>query len=275
VNLEPDNEEYLYGNAELAYIRGKDQQALDYLKRAVAQKTQRPEAYHLMGNVYLLQKNYTQALANMDRAIDLDKTQPIFYLGKALIYRQMKQPQRAITFANYALERNKAFLKAAALAADIHLNEVYDPKEARRYVYYILEADSLHPVGHYYMGYVLYRQAAETGDRSLYKPLMNKAIEEYSQAIKADPTYNDARYQRGYLYQQLDKLDKATADYKAVLERNPQDARAAFQLGSLYEYYKDYSRALKYYRQALQAKPDFAEARQAIQELERNLPDKK
>ncbi|MBX3101907.1 MAG: tetratricopeptide repeat protein, partial [Bacteroidetes bacterium] len=264
LDIEPDNADYLYLRGTFHYMRGRDKAAEKDLDEAVRMRSTNPNAYYLMGNIAFLRKEYDKALHWMDRAIKIDGKVPIFYVGKALVYRAQGQTGRAITHANYALEHDKNFLKASALLADIYLNEQYDLKQARKYTYFMLEADSLHPLGRAQMGLILYKESQAAADETTRKSLLQKAVEQYSMAIRKDTRYADAFYQRGYMQQELGRLDAAEADYKQVLALNPGDFRAAFMLGSIYEKYEDWAQSRQYYQQALDAKPDYADARQAL-----------
>lgn len=270
LDLEPENTEYLYGLGELQYIRGKLDKARGYLKRAMDLKTANPQVPYLIGNIYYLEKNYAEAHKWMDLAIEIEDEEPSFYVGKALVYRAQGDVQRAINYGNYALERNRKYIKAADQIADIYLNERLNLKEARRYTYYILEADSTHPRGRFLMGYILLLEAAQMTDAKAQRLAALKAVEQYSIAIKRQPSYTEAWYQRAWAYQQMGDLQKAVSDYQKVIALNPRDHRPEFQLGTIFEEQKDKEQALEHYRKALDLKPGDADIRQAIADMERN-----
>jgi tetratricopeptide (TPR) repeat protein len=267
LSLEPDNADYLYQRGAFHYMRGQDKAAWRDLDEAVRLKVTNPDAYYLMGSIAYLRKDYAQALNWMDRAIKINDQLPIFYVGKALVYRGQGQIARAIAHANYALERDKQYLKALALLVDIHLNEQPDLQAARRFTYFMLEKDSLHPLARFNMGLILYKEAAQAAAGAQRQALLQKAIEQFNMAVGRDTRYANAYYMRGYMQQELGKLDAAEADYKQALKLNPKDHRAAFMLGSIYERYEEWEKARTYYKQAVAAKPDFADAKAALQDL--------
>lgn len=68
------------------------------------------------------------------------------------------------------------------------------------------------------------------------------AIKFYSEALGIDPMYKDALYNRGLMYQRLNRLDEAIQDFTLALQNNPDDFDLIFQRGLAYvdngEFYK-------------------------------------
>ena len=56
--------------------------------------------------------------------------------------------------------------------------------------------------------------------------LYDQAIADYTQAIRLNPNYALAYYNRGNVYYRKGDYDRAIADYEAVLRINPNDADA-------------------------------------------------
>ena len=64
-----------------------------------------------------------------------------------------------------------------------------------------------------------------------YLKVYDVAIEHYTNAIRLEPKYIDAYYNRALCYEQLDEPKKAVADLKIALELNPQYTPAALLMG--------------------------------------------
>lgn len=68
------------------------------------------------------------------------------------------------------------------------------------------------------------------------------AIKFYSEALAVDPNFRDALYNRGLIYQRLNRLDQSIADYSIALQSEPLDFEVLFQRGLAYldngEFYK-------------------------------------
>jgi tetratricopeptide (TPR) repeat protein len=98
--------------------------------------------------------------------------------------------------------------------------------------------------------------------------LLRSCLTPYNVALERDPNFARAYYSRGYVYFELDDFGKAMPDFQNAARLNPRDFRAEFMLGSLYEHYQDAPNARLHYQRALDLNPRFAEASQALAELE-------
>ena len=59
------------------------------------------------------------------------------------------------------------------------------------------------------------------------------AIEHYTNAIRVEPRYIEAYYNRALCYEQLNEPQKAVADLKTALKLNPQYDEAAVLMGRI------------------------------------------
>ena len=80
------------------------------------------------------------------------------------------------------------------------------------------------------------------GNEKLMENDTKAAVDFYSEALKIDPDYIDALYNRGLVYQRLNRLEDAIADYGKVLVNDPVHQNSLFQRGLALldngEYYK-------------------------------------
>jgi tetratricopeptide (TPR) repeat protein len=72
------------------------------------------------------------------------------------------------------------------------------------------------------------------GNEKLKENDTRSALEMYSEALKIDPDYRDARLNRGIVYQRLARLDEAIRDYSYILAQLPEDSLTLFQRGLAY-----------------------------------------
>ena len=88
----------------------------------------------------------------------------------------------------------------------------------------------------------------------------DEAIEQFTEAIKADPKNANAYYDRGLSHALKGNLDQAISDFNSALEIQPNGAAAYMNRG--YAYYKkgNIDHAISDYNTAVQIKPDFFEA---------------
>jgi tetratricopeptide (TPR) repeat protein len=91
--------------------------ALEAAQRGVALNDSLPMAHMALGYVYLVQKQYEPALAEMERAITLDPNQANGYAFLAEVLSRVGRSEEALQMVEQALRRKP-------LAADQHLNSV-------------------------------------------------------------------------------------------------------------------------------------------------------
>lgn len=116
------------------------------------------------------------------------------------------------------------------------------PKEARRP--YAKEA-----VAHYNRGLEFYHQG-----------YLNKAIEEYKQAIAADDRLDQAYSNLGLIYISQKNFSKAKEAFDKALAINPKRARSLNGLASVLFNNRETDKAIEKWKQAIKAEPRFASA---------------
>lgn len=98
----------------------------------------------------------------------------------------------------------------------------------------------------------------------------NKAIEDYSIAIKLDPWFEGGYKSRGRVYILIGEYDKAIEDFNKILSFSPNNADALNNRGIAYIYTKKYSEAVVDFTNAVENKPDpafFTARSRAFREL--------
>jgi tetratricopeptide (TPR) repeat protein len=88
----------------------------------------------------------------------------------------------------------------------------------------------------------------------------DRAIADYTEAIRLDPKYALAYSNRGTAYKAKGNYDLAIADYTEAIRLDPEDALAYFKRGNAYEARKNYDRAIADFTEAIQLNPNDANA---------------
>ena len=86
----------------------------------------------------------------------------------------------------------------------------------------------------------------------------DSAIQEYTEAIWANPDYAEAYTNRGIAYRQQGDHDRAIADHNEALRINPKYATAYNNRGYAYMQKRDYDRAIADYTEAIRLNPKYA-----------------
>jgi adenylate cyclase len=91
------------------------ERALEAAQRGVALNDSLPSAHLALGSVYLVQKQYDQGIAEIERAIALDPNLANSYAGLAEAFSRVGRPEDALRIVEQALRRKP-------LSADSHLS---------------------------------------------------------------------------------------------------------------------------------------------------------
>jgi tetratricopeptide (TPR) repeat protein len=88
---------------------------------------------------------------------------------------------------------------------------------------------------------------------------------EYTRAITLAPGYAQAYLERGLAYNHKDSYDKAIADFTEAIRLDPEDKDAYYFRGAAYVMGKDnWVQARADWRKALEIDPDYTDAREAL-----------
>lgn len=91
-----------------------------------------------------------------------------------------------------------------------------------------------------------------------YKSQYDRAIADYSTAIRLNPTYAAAYDNRGIAYRNKGELDRAISDYNAAIRLNPKDPIAHNNRATALIAKGNYDEAIADYKTAIQLDPKYA-----------------
>jgi signal transduction histidine kinase len=94
-----------------------------------------------------------------------------------------------------------------------------------------------------------------------------KAIHEFTRAIELNPSYIEAWYNRGLLYEKLEDLEKACEDFKQVVSRAPAFHAARHNLGILYIKRQQWQDAEQVFEEILEVEPREPDAHYHLAEI--------
>lgn len=99
----------------------------------------------------------------------------------------------------------------------------------------------------------------------------DEAIEGYGQAIKLDPNYASAYFNRALAYAIVNKYDQATLDAQAVMKIEPNSYDAPYVMGIIEEYKKNYTGAKDWYERSLAKNPKYEQAKARLDQLKAKM----
>lgn len=210
----------LVARGEMAKSGGYPDQALQLADKAIELDANNAFAHHLKG-LLLAEKKDPGALAELQKAVELDLYVPAFYFDAALALMKGGQPEPAV-------EQMKAYEKALPLDERYHLKygDLLKAKgdliAAMAQYDEALKIDEFNAVGHYSKGIVLMEQK-----------LFGDAETELGYALAARANYPDAIRAMGDLWWERKQIDKALEQYaqalvKGKMVKQPQEKLDAF-----------------------------------------------
>lgn len=253
----------LFWKGELAHLKGNYAESLKWYDqyftlindaRNLPPQQSKPIAQYNQGYNYLRTGDFIQAQANFENAVSGIDAMSLTGAQNTLIKSQI-YPDAVLRAGDAAFKRNQ-YDKA---------NQYYDQSIRNRYSGY---------------DYAKYQKAIIKGLQN--KPqekiaLLEELADGMSQSLWAD----DALYQAGNTYQELNQIPKAISSYERIVnqfkERSPLLHPALLRLGLLSYNSEQYEASLKYYKTVFQYNPDpqtAKEAMAAIQEIYVNQLDK-
>jgi tetratricopeptide (TPR) repeat protein len=165
---------------------------------------------------YVARAHWNEALAAITQAIELDPTNPQYYLSRSFIYDAgLGKMDEAIADATKAVELAPTLYDARLNRSDVYMHfdrcdlAITDADQAiqldpNRFDGYVNRADVLRCLGR-----------------------LDEAIADYGRGIVINPTSAWAYWTRGMLYEGKGDLDTALADYNQAIALQPDDEWAS------------------------------------------------
>lgn len=216
----------------------------------------RARAYYDRGNIWFDQQNYTEAIADYDRALALDPSMSRAFHNRGLAYAMLKEYDAALR--DYALaihldpDYRRAYENRVRLLEELTAStpdETLLQQLADDYGNLARLIPAAEAPYRYRQGLIL----ARLGDRTA-------AREAFDAAIRARPQHVDALYERALLHYADGDLNAALADLDAALRLSPRAANAYYVRGLIHRAQGDARSAIADFGQALLLQPAYPEA---------------
>lgn len=196
---------YIY-LADVMISVGRHSEVLGILNKLVNYDALKfPAAYTKRGEVYYLQKLYSVALKELEKAVAIDPKYAEAYCIMGSVYSALKKDDEALNKLKQAISLDENFYKPYYLRANFYRkNGKFD--EALNDYNTAITLNTKNFSSYYNRGITYY----STGN-------YEKAVEDYSKAIYLDELSAPLYYNRAISYRKLSDQQKATDDYKTYL----------------------------------------------------------
>ncbi|MEN0003828.1 MAG: tetratricopeptide repeat protein [Bacteroidota bacterium] len=283
----------LYADRGAAYYDndGYDEAIFD-LQRAIQLDSLNPDYFHLLADVYMdyfksrlalatmeeaqkrfperiptllklcefqhILKQYEESMKTIDQVLKLDPQNAEAYFMFGLNFRETGDPNRAINSFQEAVSIDPDLVDAW-----INLGQLYSDQNsplAKTFFDNAIEVApenilALHAKANY-----LSSQDDLTGAVAIYKKINI-----------LDPQYEDAFFNTGLLYLDLDSIAEAKAHFDMALKVSPTFIRAYYYRGVAYELQEQYPKAKADYEQALRMAPNYEDAQAGVERIQVRL----
>jgi tetratricopeptide (TPR) repeat protein/S1-C subfamily serine protease len=236
-----------YGKGKALEGQSKYPEAVRAFETSLLKQPSYTPALYALSAIYGLLKDYEEALAVINKAIQFAPKNANLYNEKWIVLNNLKRYQEALLAINEAI----ALSPRAAFYSN-RGNTYYDLKDYPKAIADYDKAIAINP--EYAVAY--------SNRGTTYSALKDypKAIADYDKAIAINPEDAQAYNNRGITYSDLKDYPKAIADYIKFIAINPEDAQAYYNRGALYFALKDYPNAIADYTKFIAINPKYADS---------------
>jgi len=232
---------------ELSRHDRESDDGLHALQRVVAEDPKVIDAWFMLGNEYYRRREYTRAIAQYTRALELKPDYDLVVINMANAYRAMGKDEEAMLgyrrFMELDPKNAQIRYEAAQILIDSGKLEAAGEELSRALALEPKLAAARNALG------VL---AIKRGD-------LDAAQREIQASIDQKPDVRLAHFNLGLLAEQRQDYQRALAEYKEEIARHPTSYKAAFNLGLLYGRLGDRAAQVDAYKKAIEMNPSFAE----------------
>jgi predicted O-linked N-acetylglucosamine transferase (SPINDLY family) len=242
----------LHLSGVIALQTGRNDDAIELIGRAVANKPGFAEAHNNLGLALKSQGKLDAAVEKYQKALQLNPRFAEAHNNLGNVLKEQGRLTEAALSYQKAITLNPRFAEAHNNLGNV-LKEQGKLKEA---ALSYCEATSINPKyanAYYNLGFTRYTQGK-----------LDVAAENYRKAIELKPGFADAYYNLGIVLQAQGNLDAAVGSYQQALLIKPDYVEAINNMGSAIQTQGNLDKAVDLYQKAVLIKPDYADAHNNI-----------
>jgi tetratricopeptide (TPR) repeat protein len=255
-SLDTNRAAYASAIGDLLFEHKDVNTSIKWLERALRHNPSDPTAHLKIAKLMLFTKDYGKAFNEINIVLRQDTYNPEGYFLKGLVYKDLKDTNKAISSFQTVLNVAPDYREAA-----IQLGQIYTQRGDDLGLQYYENAFKLDTTD----VFPLYARGMYYQNKGQYEA----AKAEYARCILRNTQYADAYFATGFVLLQQDSLEKARRQFDHVTRIAPSNARAYYNRGLCSELMGDKDAAAADYRQALTFDPHYATAQEGLQRVRR------
>ena len=255
MSLDSTKSDYYLLLADICYAGFRIPDAETAFRKAASLDPSNIEAFLKLAELNLYMKKYEEAISNANEALRIDKHRGKAYFIKGFVYKETKDTLRAISNFQTCVEQDPTYYDAI-----IQLGNLYATHNDPISLQYYNSALKLQP-----------HSVEALYNRGLYYQntgAIEKAVNDYNELLKIEPSYGFAWFNLGYIALRFEKdYNKAIPLFTNALEHEKHYVEAYYNRGICYENLGDKEKARADYMEALNIYPTYDLAKKALKGL--------
>ncbi|MGB3948096.1 MAG: tetratricopeptide repeat protein [Bacteroidia bacterium] len=244
----PDNAELYYKRAQFYMNTKKYSQGLADMLIAVNIDSTNANYFLTLSDFYFIDNQTSKTKAALERCIALDDKNTEALLKLAELYLYVRKYEESIKYINMALKIDQYNAKGYFMKG-MNYKELKDTTRAISSMQTAVEQDQ-----QYYNAFVQLGMLCAAKKNPL-------AIEYYKNAVKINPKSIEALYSLAKYYQDTEAFPKAIEAYNNLLKIESKSMNTYYNLGVIHLInLKKYDEALNYFSTAIQINPKYVQA---------------
>lgn len=218
----PANQYFFYLEALAQVRRGRPDQAIALLNRALEMDPGSLVLKRELTGLYLRKKDYGNALGVVEAILAQQPEEVEFLVILGKIREQLEEVQPAIEAYEQVLVRDPGRQDIYLALGGLYMGQ-NDLKNAERvYSQLIREVPEAY-AGHFFLGQIYARQG-----------LVAQAEKAFRKTLEMEPDLEEPRFELIEIYRGQGRRDKVLKTYREILARNPGNVRASLELAEFY-----------------------------------------
>ncbi|MCB9264345.1 MAG: tetratricopeptide repeat protein [Lewinellaceae bacterium] len=257
LSLDSTNVECLHLLADVYLDYFQSRRALKTMERAAGLYPERIPTLLKLSEFQMILKQYDASMKTIGRVLEIDPQNAEAYFMFGMNFKEQGDTVRAINSFQKAVEYDSELVDGW-----INLGQLYasigDPL-ARRY---FDNAIRVAPENIY----ALHAKADYLSDMGE----LPEAIEMYRRISRVDPQYDEAYFNSGLIYLDMDSIEQARKQFDIAIETSPTHIMAYYYRGLTQEMLGNREAAMADYEQALRMAPNYEKAQEGLERLKQD-----